>query len=131
MNKVVLLGRICKDLELRYSQSGTAFSSFSLAVNRKFKKEGEEQQADFINCKVFGKTCEFMGKYMGKGSQIALEGRIQTGSYEKDGQKVYTTDVMIDEVYFADSKKSDNGNQDAEPISDGFIPMTSDDTLPF
>lgn len=131
----MLLGRLTKDLELRYSQSGMAFSSFSLAVPRKFKKEGEEKQSDFPNCKVFGKTAEFMSKYMGKGAQIAIEGRIQTGSYEKDGQKHYTTDVIIDQAYFADSKKPVGGGDAQEPAqysgTDGFMPMGTDDELPF
>lgn len=106
MNKVILLGRICKDIELRYSQSGTAFGSFSLAVDRKFSKDKE---TDFINCKAFGKTAETISKYLGKGRQVVVEGRIQTGSYDnKEGQKVYTTDVMVDSFYFADSKTSKN-----------------------
>ena len=104
MNRFMAIGRICNDLELRYSQAGVAFMSFKLAIKRKFAKEGQPD-TDFASCKVFGKTAEFMQKYMEKGSQIGIEGRLQTGSYEKDGAKVYTTDIMIDECYFADSKK--------------------------
>ena len=130
------MGRLTKDLELRYSQGGVAFGSFNLAVNRKFKKEGQPD-CDFISCKVFGKTAEFMGKYMAKGSQIALEGHIQTGSYDdKEGVKRYTTDVMVDGVYFADSKKPVSGDahepvsQQQQQPSDGFYPI-GDDELPF
>ena len=128
MNKVLLLGRLTKDIELRYSQSGVAFASFTLAVPRKFSKEGEKKQSDFISCKVFGKTAEFMSKYLAKGSQIAIEGRLQTGSYEKDGVKHYTTDVMIESIDFADSKKS--GGDAQEPNSLG-VNDGSDDELPF
>ena len=133
MNNVNLLGRICKDIELKYSGSNTAFCSFTLAVNRAYKKEGQPD-ADFISCKAFGKTAETIQKYCEKGRQIAVTGRIQTGSYEKDGNRVYTTDVMIDSFYFADSKKSDGQattvNPDAEP-TDGFYPLDSSDELPF
>jgi single-strand DNA-binding protein len=108
MNKVLLLGRLTKDIDLRYGNSGKAFASFNLAVNRKYKKENGERTADFISCKVFDKTAEFMSKYMEKGSQITLEGRMQTGKYDKDGQTIYTTDVIVDSVYFADSKRATN-----------------------
>jgi single-strand DNA-binding protein len=115
MNKVIMIGRICKDIELRHSQGGMAYCSFTLAVNRR-KKQGEEQQADFISCKAFGKTSEFLAKYMSKGRQIAVEGRLQTGSYDKDGTKVYTTDVICDNCYFADSAKATTEN--VEPNND-------------
>lgn len=104
MNSVNLLGRITKDLELK-GNGDVKVLSFSLAVNRSFKKEGQPS-ADFITCKAFGKTAEFITNYMAKGSQIAVEGRIQTGSYDnKEGNKVYTTDVIVDRCYFADSAK--------------------------
>ena len=113
MNKLCLLGRLTKDVELRYSQSGATFCSFTMAVARQFKKDGQPD-CDFITCKSFGKTAEFMAKYLSKGRQIAVEGRIQTGSYDnKEGQKVYTTDVMVDSVYFADSKKESDNKGDA------------------
>ncbi len=130
MNKVIMIGRICKDIELKYSQGGMTYCSFTLAVNRR-KKQGEEQQADFVSCKAFGKTSEFMAKYMGKGRQIAVEGRIQTGSYDKDGTKVYTTDVIVDNCFFADSaKNTTTENVEAEPISNDMLFGDSDE-VPF
>lgn len=115
MNKVELIGRLTKDPEVRYTQTNnTAVASFSLAVNRRFVKEGEERQADFINIVVWGKTAEFCSKYFRKGMQIALVGRIQTRNWEDDqGQKHYVTEVVAEEVYFADSKK-----EQQEPQSD-------------
>ncbi len=105
MNKVILIGRLTKDPELKECKNGISACSFTLAVNRRFVKEGEERQADFIFCKAFGKTAEFCNNYYKKGQQVAISGRIQTGSYEKEGQKVFTTDVIVEEAYFADSKK--------------------------
>lgn len=109
MNKVTLMGRICKDIEVKYGSSGTAFASFTLAVNRSFTKAGEEKKSDFLNCKVFSKTAENIAKFFSKGSMIVVTGRIETGSYEKDGNKVYTTNIMVDEFFFTEGKKSDNG----------------------
>lgn len=99
------MGRITKDLELKYAQSGTAILGFTLAVNRKFNKEGEEKQTDFIMCKAFGKTAENISNYFGKGRLILVEGRIQTGSYDKDGAKVYTTDIIVEAFDFTGEKK--------------------------
>jgi len=114
MNLVALLGRATKDIELRYSQSGMAVAKFTLAVNRAYKKQGEERQTDFISCIAFGKTAETLGKYVDKGRQIAIQGKIQTGSYVKDdGTKVYTTDIVVDSFFFADSKQSGQTNQQA------------------
>jgi single-strand DNA-binding protein len=132
MNKVALLGRITKDFELKQA-GNTPYCGFSLAVNRKFKKDGE-QQADFIIVKVFGKTAEFCAKYFSKGQQVAISGRIQTGSYDgKDGQKVYTTEVIAEDVYFADSKKENKG--DAYEVSPetnySDVGVANGDTLPF
>lgn len=109
MNKVILMGRLTRDPEVR--QSGdTVVARFSLAVDRRFKKDGD-QTADFINCVAFGKTGEFIAKYAHKGTKFVIEGRIQTGSYtNKDGQKVYTTDVVVEQVEFAESKASADGN---------------------
>jgi single-strand DNA-binding protein len=98
MNSCHFIGRLTKDIELRYTNTEIAVTSFILAVNRQFKKEGEERQADFLSCKAFGKTAEFMGKYFSKGRQVGIDGRIQTGSYEKDGVKIYTTDVIVEKV---------------------------------
>ena len=112
MNKVILMGRLTRDPEVRYTQgdNASAVARFSLAVDRRFKKDGD-QTADFINCVAFGKTGEFIEKYGHKGTKFVVEGRIQTSSYtNKDGQKVYTTDVVVEQVEFAESKASADGN---------------------
>lgn len=139
MNKVLLMGRLTRDPEVRYTQgdSSTAVARYSLAVDRRFKREGE-QTADFINCVTFGKGAEFAEKYLRQGTKILIVGRIQTGSYmNRDGVKVYTTDVVVEEQEFAESKAShDNGNA-SEPQNtssgDGFtnIPDGIDEELPF
>jgi single-strand DNA-binding protein len=146
MNKVMLMGRLTRDPEVRYSQGETplAIARFSLAVDRRFNRNNEEQTADFINCVSFGKTAEFAEKYYRKGTKIAVVGRIQTGSYtNKDGVKVYTTEVVVEEQEFAESKNSssngssDNGNYQSSPApmsaGDGFmnIPDGIDEELPF
>lgn len=126
MNKVVLIGRATKDPEVRYTQgaNASAIARYTLAVDRRFKKEGEAN-ADFINCVAFGKSGEFAEKYLRKGTKIAVIGRIQTGSYEKDGRKVYTTDVVIEEHEFVESKATENKQDDvptfAPTNSDGFM----------
>ena len=110
MNKVILIGRLTRDVETRYSQGANpvAVARYTLAIDRRFKKEGE-QEADFISCVAFGKAGEFAEKYFKKGTKIAITGRIQTGSYtNKDGQKVYTTDVVVEEQEFAESKTNSN-----------------------
>lgn len=107
MNKVILVGRLTRDPDVRYSQGeqSMAIARFSLAVDRRFKRDGDNQSADFISCVAFGKTAEFIEKYVHKGTKLVLEGRIQTGSYtNKDGVKVYTTDVVAENVEFAESK---------------------------
>lgn len=114
MNKVILMGRLTRDPEVRYSsgENATAVARFSLAVDRRFKREGE-QNADFISCVAFGKTAEFIEKYFRKGMRMTLAGRIQTGSYtNKEGNKVYTTDVFVEECEFAESKKASEENRD-------------------
>src|SRR5574344_1715654 len=114
MNKCFLTGRLTRDPEVRYSSGNTqtAIARYSLAVDRRFKRDGDEQTADFINCVVFGRGAEFAEKYLRKGTKIAVTGRIQTGSYtNKDGVKVYTTDVVVEEQEFAESKAA-AGNQD-------------------
>lgn len=104
MNTVVLMGRLTRDPEIRYSQTGTAVARFNLAVNRRYSKDGEPG-ADFINCIAFGKSAEFAEKYFRKGLKIVIRGRIQTGSYtNQNGATVYTTDVVIEEQNFAESK---------------------------
>lgn len=136
MNKVILIGRCTRDPEVRYSQGGnaTAVARYTLAVDRQFKRDGD-QSADFINCIAFGKRGEFAEKYLRKGTKIAVVGRIQTGSYtNKDGQKVYTTDVIVDEHEFVESKASQQNGGDSAPVSsDGFtsIPDGIDEEFPF
>lgn len=106
MNEVILMGRLTREPELRNGSTGTAILGFTLAVNRKFNKEGEEKQADFIMCKAFGKTAENIQRFFTKGNLIIIIGRIQTGSYDKDGQKVYTTDVIVNSFEFSGEKKT-------------------------
>ena len=142
MNKVILMGRLTRDPDIRYSQGerATAVARYTLAVTRSYKREGEPD-ADFINCVAFGRTAEFAERYFRQGIRIVISGRIQTGSYvNKDGVKVYTTDVIVDEQEFAESKAaSENSIQAApkpEPSSaagDGFmnIPDGIDEELPF
>lgn len=131
MNKVILMGRLTRDPEVRNSQSGTAVARYTLAVDRMFKREGEPN-TDFINCITFGKSAEFVEKYLKKGMRIAVSGRIQTGSYtNRDGIKVYTTDIIVEEHEFAERKQS--GACDMPGQGDGFmnIPDGLDDELPF
>jgi single-strand DNA-binding protein len=149
MNKAMLIGRLTRDPEVRYSQgeNSTAIARFTLAVDRRFRRAGDTQEADFIGCVAFGKQAEFVEKYFKQGMKMVAVGRIQTGSYtNKDGQKVYTTDVVVEEVEFAESKGSNGdsahqqggyqSNSRPEPSSamgDGFmnIPDGIDEELPF
>ena len=144
MNKVILMGRLTRDPEVRYSQaeSSLAIARFTLAVDRRFKRQGDDQNADFINCVTFGKTAEFAERYFKQGTKIAGCGRIQTGSYtNKDGQRVYTTDVVLEEVEFAESKNASQqntgfqGTDRPQPsqAADGFMNIDDglDDGLPF
>lgn len=141
MNKVILLGRLTKDVELRTTPSGVSVCSFSIAVNRRFAKDGQ-RDADFINCVAWRNTAEFISKYFSKGRMIGLVGSLTTGRYEKDGQTHYTTDVTVEEAYFADSKNSSseggsapsytNDNNTASfGMNDDFMPTPADDDLPF
>lgn len=124
MNFVVLVGRTTKDPEVRYTQSGKAVATFTLAVDRRFKQDGQPQ-ADFIPCVAWGKTAEVAGKYLLKGNRCCVEGRIQTRSYEaQDGSKRYVTEIVIDQLEFLESKKKDSGGFDfGEPIPDEEIPF--------
>lgn len=141
MNKVVLMGRPTRDPEVRYTQkqdgSQMAVARFTLAVDRRGRVQEGQQSADFISCVAFGRQGEFAEKYLKQGTKIALIGRIQTGSYtNKDGQKVYTTDVVAEELEFAESKKVENKNTESPvepPASDGFmdIPDGIEQDLPF
>ena len=148
MNRVILMGRLTRDPDIRYSQSGDnmAIARFTLAVDRRGKKSengSDQQTADFISCVCFGKTAEFADKYLRQGTKIAVTGRIQTGSYtNRDGQKVYTTDVVLDDIEFAESKNAQSSDASAyrapsrpEPSAagEGFmnIPDGIDEELPF
>ena len=149
MNKVILMGRLTRDPEVRYSQGDNpmAIARFSLAVDRRRTSNNQDgQTADFINIVTFGKLGEFAEKYLHKGTKVTLSGRIQTGSYtNKDGQKVYTTEVVADEIEFAESKNSSSSDMGgnggftpqtapaATPANDGFmnIPDGIDEELPF
>ena len=145
MNKVILMGRCTRDPDIRYSQSDNpiAVARFILAVNRRFTKEGDAQTADFVSCVAFGKTAEFMEKYTRQGTKLVVEGRIQTGNYtDRDGKKVYTTDVIVESVEFAESKSHSTGSDDGGYVppapaavdADGFMNIpdgVGDDGLPF
>lgn len=137
MNSVQLVGRLTRDPEIRYSDGGSSVARFSLAVDRRYKGENGPT-ADFPTCVAFGKTAEFIEKYFSKGMRIGLQGRIQTGSYtNNDGVKVYTTDVIVENCEFVESKGaqvSNNASSDyPEPGEDGFvnIPDDIDEELPF
>ena len=113
INNVVLIGRLTKDLDLKYSQSGTAVASFTLAVNRNFKNQDGNYEADFINCVIWRKSAELMANMARKGSQVGITGRIQTRSYEgKDGKRVYVTEVVADNFNMLDSKPQNGGGGD-------------------
>ena len=128
MNKVILMGRLTRDPAVNYTQTASgssAIARYTLAVDRRFRRDSE-QSADFINCVSFGKTAEFAEKYLRQGTKIVVVGRIQTGSYtNKDGQKVYTTDIIVEECEFAESKNSLQQNQSkphpAPENADGFM----------
>lgn len=133
MNKVELIGRLTKDIDVRYTQSSnTLVANFSLAVNRRFVKQGEERQADFINIIAWGKTGEFCSKYFKKGQQIAIVGRIQTRNWEDDkGQKHYVTEVVAEEVYFAGDKKNNSEDANTTAVDSADYGAFAGDDLPF
>lgn len=115
MNKVILMGRLTRDPEVRYSagENATAVARYTLAVDRRFRREGSDQTADFIGCVAFGRSAEFAEKYFRQGLKVVVTGRIQTGSYtNKDGVKVYTTDVVVEDQEFAESKNASQGTSD-------------------
>ena len=145
LNKVILMGRLTKDPELRYTASNIPVCSFTLAVDRNFVRQGEERQADFIPIVVWRHTAEFCNRYYRKGLQVVVSGRIQTRSWDdQEGRRRYITEVVADETYFADSKRENNDanndtnryndNQSSNEISEdveGFMPVQADDDLPF
>ena len=140
LNKVILMGRFTRDPELRSTPQGVSTCAFSIAVDRNFVRQGEERKADFINCVAWRQTAEFISKYFRKGSMVALEGSIQTRTWDdSEGKKRYATEVIVNQVYFAESKRDSQMTGDdtsfaesdfgslPEPIS----PMGTDDDLPF
>ena len=147
MNKVILMGRLTRDPEVRYStgaDGSNAIARYTLAVDRRRRSDSNEQNADFIGCVAFGKSAEFAEKYLHQGTKLIVTGRIQTGSYtNKEGQKVYTTEVIVEEQEFAESKSSAAGNESAYTTSrpqpsaaagDGFMNIpdgVEDEGLPF
>lgn len=150
MNKVILMGRLTRDPEVRYSagENATAVARYTLAVDRRFRREGNDQNADFIGCVAFGRSAEFAEKYFRQGLKVIVTGRIQTGSYtNRDGVKVYTTDVVVEDQEFAESKNASGSAMDGGGYSapaparpapsaasvDGFmnIPDGIDEELPF
>jgi len=141
LNKVILIARIVRDIDVKYSQgeNPTAVARFSVAVDRKFKNAQGEYEADFPSCLAFGKTAEFITKYFSKGMKIGIEGRIQTGQYEKDGVKHYTTEIVIDQAEFVEAKKDSGqggsgGKQPSLSEVNDFIPVSGDlddSSLPF
>ena len=141
LNKVILMGRFTRDPELRSTPQGVSTCSFSIAVDRNFARQGEERKADFINCVAWRQTAEFISKYFKKGSMVALEGSIQTRSWDdNEGKKRYATEVIVSQVYFAESKRDSQGAMGDESFSqvndfgslpDPISPMGTDDDLPF
>lgn len=141
MNKVILIGRLVADPDTRLTQAGGIVARYRLAVDRQRGKDGQ-READFINCVAFGKSAEFASKYLSKGTKIAIEGRILTGSYEKDGVKHYTTDIVAERHEFCESRAAAAASPDVQPpaqtatavpesSNDDFMPVDDNDDLPF
>ena len=134
MNKIVLMGRLTRDPEVKYTQTNNVqVTNFTLAVNRRFAKQGEERQADFINIVAWNKTAEFVSKYFKKGQQVGIIGRLQTRNWEDEqGQKHYATEVVAEETYFADTKKENNVSAEQELKNAGVeVNVIEDSDLPF
>ncbi len=138
LNKVVLMGRLTKDPEIKSTMQGKSVSAFTLAVDRGYVKPGEERQADFINIVTFNSTADFVARYFAKGQLVAVCGRLQTRTWDdNEGKRHYVTEVIGDEVHFAESKREGAANQQrtennfASPIPDGFNADVDDDDLPF
>jgi len=150
MNKVILMGRLTRDPEIRYSNadSSMAIARFSLAVDRRFKRAGDSVEADFFNCTAFGKQAEFVEKYLKQGTKILLSGRVQNDNYtNKEGQKVYSVQIIVEEIEFAESKNASSGGNmgggayvpqerpnPSAAIGDGFMNIpdgVEDEELPF
>ena len=141
INKAIIGGRLTKEPEHTVTPGGIDVTKFTVAIDRRFQKQGEEKQTDFLNVVAFGKTAQFVSKYFTKGSSIIVVGSIQSRSYEKDGQKRYVTEIIAEEVNFAGSKKDNQGNAETvsgdaamdalSELQNGFIPVEDDDSLPF
>lgn len=132
MNKVILIGRLTRDPEIKYTPNQIAVCGFSLAVDRNYKSEGGNVQADFINCVAWRNTAEFVSKYFAKGNKMAAEGSMQTRSYEdKDGNTRYITEVVVDRVEFCESKKSASESAAQAGKYTGYVPIDDDDNVPF
>ena len=141
MNKAILVGRLTRDPELRTTGNGVSVCSFSIAINRRFRNAEGNYDADFINCVAWRQQAELIAKYFAKGRMIGIVGSIQTRNYDRDGQKVYVTEVVVEEVDFVESRpQGDNGAAESVNTSsntasfgaeDGFIPSPADDDLPF
>lgn len=136
MNKAIMIGRLTRDPDIRYTQgeNQTAIARFSLAVDRRWKREGEPD-ADFFNCTAFGRQAEFVEKYLKQGTKIAITGRVQNDNYtDRNGQKVYSVQIIVEEMEFAESKNAEAGQQERPSYTgDGFmaIPEGTEDELPF
>lgn len=131
LNRAILMGRLTKDIEIKTTTGGTTIGRTTLAIDRRFQRQGEERKADFINILCFGKTAEFAQKYFGKGNTMCVVGSIQTRSWDgKDGKKNYATEVIADEVNFCGEKRTDSiQNQGTD--NSGFMPVDDDTDLPF
>ncbi|MDK2798793.1 MAG: single-strand DNA-binding protein [Clostridiales bacterium] len=140
LNRVILMGRLTRDPELRYTASNIPVCSFTIAVDRNFVRQGEQRQADFIQVVAWRNTAEFVSKYYTKGMQVVVSGRLQTRTWDdQEGKRHYVTEVVVDETYFADSKRDSNninkfdagfGDENTQDI-EGFMPIDADDDLPF
>jgi single-strand DNA-binding protein len=135
MNKAIMMGRLTRDPEVRYSSEGNAVSKFSLAVDRRYKREGQPD-ADFFNCVAFGKTAEFTEKYLKKGTKVVLDGELQNNNYtNKEGQRVYGIQIVVNSLEFAESKSSSNSDRDStqQVDSNDFmnVPDVAEEELPF
>ena len=133
MNKVILMGRLTRDPDIRSAngETVTTVARFTLAVDRRFGRKDGEQNADFIGCVAFGRTAEFAERYLRQGIKVAVTGRIQTGSYtNRDGQKVYTTDVVLDDIEFAESKAASDANRSNMGMGGGYQPAPAPAPMP-
>ena len=131
LNRCTIQGNLCRDIELLPTNNGGLYTRNTIACQRNYAREGQEKESDFINIVAYGKSAEFLKNYFNKGSQILIEGRIQTGSYDKDdGTKIYTTDVIVEHIYFCGSKKQENGQSDFETaMNNNNVPFTTNESL--